>query len=159
MHLSLSSIERVAGRRAEVPKSQEEINCQWQTFFFLLYTKLKEALLILCRGHLALPWANQSVFFFLVEMLFLSYVNETVYLLWNLSFFKMVPPKTNIFFLNLGLIMAQQTSIHVHCFMKRDDTPPAILSQTCMLWERGLVKPPQPRRVSYLISNRHKTPH
>ena len=32
-----------------------------------------------------------------MEMFFLSYVNETMYLLWNLPFFKMVPPKINIF--------------------------------------------------------------
>ena len=43
------------------------------------------------------PWANQFVF--LMEMFFLSYVNETMYLLWNLSFFKTIPPKTNFFFL------------------------------------------------------------
>ena len=54
-----------------------------------------------------------------MEMFFLSYVNETMSLLWNLPFFKMVPPKTNFFFLfsNLGLIIAQQTSIHISCFM------------------------------------------
>ena len=34
---------------------------------------------------------------FLMEMFFLSYVNGTMYLLWNLSFFKMAPPKTNFF--------------------------------------------------------------
>ena len=32
-----------------------------------------------------------------MEMFFLSYVNEIVYLLWNLPFFKMVPPKTHFF--------------------------------------------------------------
>ena len=32
-----------------------------------------------------------------MKMFFLSYVNETMYLLWNLPFFKMVPPKTNFF--------------------------------------------------------------
>ena len=32
-----------------------------------------------------------------MEMFFLSYVNETMYLLWNLPFFKMVPPETNFF--------------------------------------------------------------
>ena len=32
-----------------------------------------------------------------MEMFFLSYVNETMHLLWNLPFFKMVPPKTNFF--------------------------------------------------------------
>ena len=31
-------------------------------------------------------------------MFFLSYVNETMYLLWNFPFFKMAPPKTNFFF-------------------------------------------------------------
>ena len=47
-------------------------------------------------------------------MFSLNYVNETMYLLWNLPFFKMVPPKTNFFlFSNLGLIIAQQTGIHI----------------------------------------------
>ena len=32
-----------------------------------------------------------------MEMFFLSYVNETMYLLWNLPFFKIIPPKTNFF--------------------------------------------------------------
>ena len=31
-----------------------------------------------------------------MEILFLSSVNETMDLLWNLPFFKMVPPKTNV---------------------------------------------------------------
>ena len=53
-----------------------------------------------------------------MEMFFLSYVNETMYLLWNWPFFKMVPPKTIYFvFSNLGLILAQQTSIFINCFM------------------------------------------
>ena len=77
-------------------KWQEETNCKCQ-IFFLLHTKLKGG--------------------FSKEMFFLSYVNETMYLLWNLPFFKMGPPKTNFFlFSNLGLIMAQQTSIHINCF-------------------------------------------
>ena len=38
------------------------------------------------------PWANPCVF--LTEMFFLSYVNETMYLLWNLPILKMVLPKT-----------------------------------------------------------------
>ena len=46
--------------------------------FFLLHTKLKGG--------------------FSMEMFFLSYVNETMYLLWNLPFFQMGPPKTNFFF-------------------------------------------------------------
>ena len=32
-----------------------------------------------------------------MEVFFLNYVNETMYLLWNLPFFTMVPPKTNFF--------------------------------------------------------------
>ena len=54
-----------------------------------------------------------------MEMFFLSYVNETLSLLWNLPFFKVVPPKTNFFFFfaYLGLIIAQQISIHINCFM------------------------------------------
>ena len=68
-----------------------------------------------------------------------------MYLLWNLPFFKMIPPNTNFFlFSNLGLVMTQQPSIHVNCFMVDDDTPHAILSQKYILWKRGLVKLPQP---------------
>ena len=55
-----------------------------------------------------------------MEMFFLSYVHETIYLLWNFPFFEMVPPKTNFFFFsfsNLGLIITQQTNIHINCFM------------------------------------------
>ena len=56
-----------------------------------------------------------------MEMFFLSYVNETLSLLWNLPFFKMIPPKTFFFFFfffaYLGLIIAQQISIHINCFM------------------------------------------
>ena len=33
-----------------------------------------------------------------MEMFFLSYVNETLSLLWNLPFFKMIPLKTFFFF-------------------------------------------------------------
>ena len=38
-------------------------------------------------------------------------------LLWNLPFFKMVPPKTFFLSSHLGLIMTQQASIPVNCFM------------------------------------------
>ena len=88
------AFERVKGRKARGLQA-EEIGRKCQTFFlsplsggrkqttsvrffFLLHTKLKGA--------------------FSMEMFFLSYVNESMYLLWNLSFFKMVPPKTNFFF-------------------------------------------------------------
>ena len=85
--------ERVTGRKARGLQT-EEIGCKCQTFFisplsgrrkqttsvrffFFLHTKLKAG--------------------FSMEMFFLSYVNETMYLLWNLPFFKMVPPETNFF--------------------------------------------------------------
>ena len=58
-------------------KRQEETNYRCQIPFFLLHTKLKGG--------------------FSMEMFFLSYVNETMSLHWNLPFFKMVPPKTNFF--------------------------------------------------------------
>ena len=46
--------------------------------------------------------------------------------------------------------MAQHTSFHVSCFLSGDDRHPAILSQKCMLRERGLVKLPQPGGVSFI---------
>ena len=95
------------------------------------------------------PWANQCIF--LMEMFFLIYVNETMYLLWNLPFFKMVPPKINFFlFSNFGLIIAQQTSIHINCCMAGRWPRRAIISQKCILWERGLVKLPQPWGLSLI---------
>ena len=88
--------------KPEVPKQQEGINCKWQTFFFPTRHKIKRLLLILCWGHLVLPelFSNLGLTnaIFLMEMFFLSYVNETVYQLWNLPSFKMVLPKTNFFF-------------------------------------------------------------
>ena len=79
-----------------------------------------------------------------MEMFFLSYVTE-MYLLWNLPFFKMVPPKTNFFlFSNLGLIMAQQTSILVNCFMAGDYTPCAILISKMQIVGEGPGKTPWP---------------
>lgn len=67
---------------------------------------------------------------------------------------KPVLPKTNSFFsfsfLKLWVRIAQQPSIYANCFMGRQDTPWAILSQKCMLWERGLVKLPQPRGLSLI---------
>ena len=100
----------------------EEIGCKCQTFFISLissrrkqttsvrffspslYKFKRKYLLKFCVAMTTpgsiwtflKPWANQCVF--LMEMFFLSYVNETMYLFWNLPFFKMVPPKTNLFF-------------------------------------------------------------
>ena len=91
----------------------EEIGCKRQTFFISPLSRRRKqttsvrffSLKFLCchddtwfHPNLTVlkPWANQCVF--LLEMFFLSYVNETMYLLWNLPFFKMVPPQTNFFF-------------------------------------------------------------
>ena len=49
----------------------------------------------------------------------LIYVNETMYLLGNLPFYK----------------------IHVNRFMAWDDSPCANVISKCMLWVRGLVPP------------------
>ena len=105
----------------------EEIGCKCQTFFISpLSSRRKQttsvrffSLKILCCHdniwfHLNLtflkPWASQCIF--LMELFFLSYVNETMYLLWNLPFTKMLPPNTNFW-----MIIAQQTGIHINCFM------------------------------------------
>ena len=94
--------ERVTGRKARSLQT-EELGCKCQTVISSLSGRRKQTL-------------YGTVFF-------LSYTNETMYLLWNLPFVKMVPPnfltKRLTFFLcsNLGLIIAQQTSIHINCFM------------------------------------------
>ena len=60
-----------------------------------------------------------------------SYVNKTIYLLWNLHFFKMVPPKINFFlFSKLGPTVAQQTSIPVNFWWLGDDTELTLVAQT-----------------------------
>ena len=53
-----------------------------------------------------------------MEMFFLSYVNETIYLLWNLPLFKTVPPKTNLFsFLKPWADNSSKNGVHISCFM------------------------------------------
>ena len=75
-----------------------------------------------------------------MEIFFLSYVNETMYWLWNLPFFKMVPPKTNFF----SFLKPWADFISIVLWLG------AILSQKCILWKRGLVKLPQPCGVSLI---------
>ena len=60
-----------------------------------------------------------------MKMFFLSYVNETMYLLWNLPFFKMVPPKTNFF----SFLKPWADFISIVLWLG------AILSQKCILLE------------------------
>ena len=70
--------EKVTGRKARSLQT-EELGCKHQTFFLIssLSSRRKQTL-----------YGN---------VFFLSYANETMYLLWNLPFFKMVLPKTNFF--------------------------------------------------------------
>ena len=77
-----------------------------------------------------------------MEMFFLSYVNETMHLLWNLPFFKMVLPKTNIFsFLKPWANNSSTNQYSYHLFYGWGMTHPlSSLPQKCILWERGLVK-------------------
>ena len=59
----------------------------------------------------------QQTSMFYTYIVFLIYVNETVYLLGNQPFFK----------------------IHVNHFIARDDSPGASVISKCMLWVRSLV--------------------
>ena len=81
-----------------------------------------------------------------MEILFLSSVNETMDLLWNLPFFKMVPPKTNFFsFLKPWANNKLNKPVFISVVLwLGNDTLHAILSQKCILWGRGLVKLLQP---------------
>ena len=95
MEVSLSKLQeldREAWRAAVhgVAKSQTWLSdwIDWQTD-----TKLKEASFNSVLAYLVLPWANWCLF--LMEMIFLSYVRETMF--WNLPFFKMVLPKSKFF--------------------------------------------------------------
>ena len=80
-----------------------------------------------------------------------------MYLLWNLPFFRMVPPKTNFFFFSFLKPWADnrsQTSIHINCFMARHDTPHAFLSQKMCIVGEGPGETRQPwGGLSYLINN------
>ena len=114
--------------------------CHDDTWFHLNLTFLKS-------------WANQCVF--LMEMFFLSCVNETMYFLWTLPFFEIVPPKTNFFLVsNLGLIIPQQTSIHINCFMSGGwHTSCHHISKMHVVGEGPGETPSAMRCLSYLINS------
>ena len=80
------------------------------------------------RFHLRLRTDNNSTNQYWFYSVLLSYVNETVYLLVNLPFFK----------------------IHVNCFMAQDGSPCANAISKCMLWVRGLMKLSQFWGISFL---------
>ena len=93
-------------------------------------------------------WANQC-FFSYRNVFFLSYVNETMYLLWNLPFFKMVPPKTNFW-----VIIAQQTSIQINFFMAGGwHTSCHLISKLHIVGEGPGETPSALKCLSYLINN------
>ena len=95
-------------------KWQEETNDKCQIFFLLKFCVAMTT--PSSTGTFLKPWANQRIF--LMEMFFLSYVNETVYLLWNCLSSKWFHLRLTFFsFSNFGLIIIQQTSIHINCFM------------------------------------------
>ena len=99
---------------------------------------------------LSLPQSPKDSSIHLCLFCCLPYVNETTNVLWNLPFFKMVLPKTNFSFPKTWAENTQQTSIPVNCFLARGNTPCTILSQKCILWEKGLVKLSQPWGVSLI---------
>ena len=52
-----------------------------------------------------------------MEMFFLYYISETMYLNWNLPFLKMVPPKPNIFvFFSFLKHMAKNSSTNQYSY-------------------------------------------
>ena len=89
-----------------------------------------------------------------MKMFFLSCANETMYLLWNLPFFKMVPPKTNFFsFLKTWADNSSTNQYSYQSFYGWGMAHLAILARKCILWEMGLVKVSALRCVSYLINS------
>ena len=74
---------------------------------------------------------------------------KTMYLLWNLPFFKMVPPKTNFW-----LTIAQKTCIHLNCFMAGGwHTSCHPISKMKIVGEGPGETPSALRCLSYLINN------
>ena len=67
----------------------------------------------------------------------------------------MVPPKTNFFlFSNLGLLIAQKTSIHINCFMDGEGhTSGSPISKMHIVGEGPGETPSALRCPSYLINS------
>ena len=92
-----------------------------------------------------------------MEMFFLSYVNETMYLLWNLPFFKMVPPKTNFFsFLKPWANNSSTNPYSYQLFYGYVTThlvPSCQISKMHIVGEEPGESPSALRCLSYLINN------
>ena len=79
-----------------------------------------------------------------MEMFFLNYVNETMYLLGNLPFFKMVPPKTNFF--SFLKPCANQRIFLMEVFFL------SYVNETmCLLWNLPFFKMVPPKTNFWLI--------
>ena len=126
----------------------EEIGCKCQTFFISLLSsrrKQKTSVRFFFLLHTKLKGD------FSMKMFFLSCANETMYVLWNLPFFKMVPPKTNFFsFLKTWADNSSTNQYSYELFYGWGMAHLAVLAP--MLWERGLVEPAALSCVSCLIN-------
>ena len=70
---------------------------------------------------------------------------KLTYFLWNLPFFKMVPPKTNVFsFLKPWADNSSTNQDLYQLFHGWGMTHLVASCQKCILWEKGLVKLHQP---------------
>ena len=151
-----SNIEGITGRKDRGPQVAGGNKLQAADGFFLLYTHTHthththtRPLLILCWQHVVPLWANQCVF--LMERFFLNYVNETMYLFWNLPFCKMVPPKTTFFSLLTPWADDSLTNQYsCQFFYGQGIYTLCHPISKCILWARGLVKLPQPWGVSLI---------
>ena len=181
--------ERVTSRKLRGLQT-DEIGCKCQTFFLSpvrgrrkqTTTVRSFSLKILCCHDNTLfylnltflkPWANQCVF--LMEMFFVSYVKETMYLPQNLGFFKSVPPKTqtlNQQWLNKPVLLTHGNvllsyvnetmhllgnlpffKIHVNCFIVGMIQFVPMLSQNACYWRWAWCSSFSFEVLLYLISN------
>ena len=125
------------------------VNGQLHGFSFSTQNQ-KRLLKILCWWNLALPWANQCIF--LMEIFFLSHVNETTYIFAICLSSKLFHHRLRFIYLFYFLkSWAENGSVFLSIIvLLRHDTPHDILSQKCISWERGLAKLPQPWGASLI---------
>ena len=92
-----------------------------------------------------------------MEMFFLSYVNETMCLLWDLPFFKTIPPETNFFFSFLKPWADNSSTNQCWCqlFCGWGITPPAVSCLKSAYCGRGVWWNSSSawRCLSYLINS------
>ena len=137
--------KRVTGRKVRGSQVARGDKSQVANVFIPSLYKIK-------RGfHLVLPWANQCVF--LMETFFLSYADETMYLLWNPPFFKMVPPET-FSFLKPWAHTDSTNQSSVNCLMaKGKHTLCHPISKMHIVGQGPGKTPSALRYLSYLINS------